>query len=62
MTRHLPLLLLLALPACQGDGSRHSDTTASPDTFNRDTVQTYDIQTGEFQQQPPYGARSNESQ
>jgi hypothetical protein len=63
MPRHLLLLLLLLpLPACQGDGSRQPAATSPPDSFDRDTVQTYDLQTGEFHQQPPYGARSNQSQ
>jgi len=65
MTRPLLLLLVPALASCQGNGSPHPAAPAassSADPFNRDTVQTYDIQTGEFQQHPPYGARSNQPQ
>jgi hypothetical protein len=71
MTPHTPrLLLLLALtpllPACQSAAPRPATSTAAdtpaPHTFNQDTVQTYDLQTGEFQQQPPFGARSDRAQ
>ena len=62
MRRPLLLLLLLALPACQGAGFRKSAGPPLPDTFDRDTVQSYDIQTGEYHQQPPFGARSDQSQ
>jgi hypothetical protein len=67
MPRRLLLVLLLPLAACQGNATRHSTTTSSTDassprSFNQDTVQTFDIQTGEFQQRPPYGARSNQPQ
>jgi hypothetical protein len=65
----LPLILLL--PACQGD--RHAfqppvaaETAPSEptpaETFDHDTVQTYDVNTRDFQEQAPYGARSNRSQ
>jgi hypothetical protein len=67
MLRHfLVLLLLPLLPACQNAAPRQSAAAStespSPPTFNQETVQTYDLQTGEFQQQPPFGDRSNGSQ
>jgi hypothetical protein len=67
MARRLLLLLLLPLfPGCQNATPRQASTSsaaspAHPD-FSQNTVQTYDIQTGEFQQQPPFGDRSNRSQ
>ena len=67
MARHLLLLLLLPFfPACQNAAPRQASTSSAasathPD-FSQNTVQTYDIQTGQFQQQPPYGARSNRTQ
>jgi hypothetical protein len=63
MPRPLLLLLLLALPACQGDNSRQSASMAGPaDNFDPATVQTYDIQTEEYHQQPPFGARADRGQ
>jgi hypothetical protein len=63
MARPLLLLLLLPLlPACQNAAPQKSASSpAAPEaqTFDQATVQTYDRQTGEFQQQPPFGARSN---
>jgi hypothetical protein len=61
MARYLLLLLLPLLPACQSP-VLHPAASDSAQNFNRDTVQTYDIQTGEFQQKPPYGARSDRAQ
>jgi len=61
----LLVLLLPLLPACQNAAPHPAaSSTETPDshTFDQDTVQTYDRQTGEFQQQPPFGARSNLSQ
>jgi len=61
MPRHLLLLiLLLPLPACQGNGSRPPATAATADPFDRDTLQTYDPQTRDFQEKPPFGAQSNQ--
>ena len=66
MPRLLLLLLLPLLPACQSAAPRQAASAAAdtpaPHTFNQDTVQTYDIQSGEFQQQPPFGARSDRGQ
>lgn len=72
MSRSLAPLTLIALcmllPACQGNGPRQSPAASaaepapSPHTFDSDTIQTYDLQTGQYQQQPPFGARSNRSQ
>ncbi len=62
MPRPFLLLFLLALPGCQGNGSHPSTGSSLSNTFDPNTVQTYDIQTGEYHQQPPFGARSNQSQ
>jgi len=68
-----PFLFILLLPlvtACQTPrpsqstaGSADATTMPTPrSSFNQDTVQTYDIETNEFQQGPPFGARSDRSQ
>ena len=63
MPRHFLLILLLpVLSGCQNAASPQSASSSSApesQSFNQETVQTYDHQTGEFQQQPPFGARSN---
>jgi outer membrane biogenesis lipoprotein LolB len=52
---------LSVLTACAGPERSAAD--ASPaHSFNQDTVQTYNIQTHDFQQQAPFGAESNRSQ
>jgi hypothetical protein len=67
MPRHLLLVSLLLLEGCQGNPmhpptSSTTSTEGAPGDFNRDTVQTYDLQSGEFQQQPPFGARADRAQ
>ncbi|MGA3172412.1 MAG: hypothetical protein ABSE62_15530 [Chthoniobacteraceae bacterium] len=63
MPRAFFLVLFLGLAACQGDGSHHSTSASAPsDNFDSDTVQTYNLQTADFQQQSPWGACSNQSQ
>jgi hypothetical protein len=64
MRRTLLLLPLLAfLPACQNaPGSHNAAAPAPTPTFYQSTGQTYDNQTGEFQQAPPFGARSDRSE
>lgn len=67
MPRHLLLVSLLLLEGCQGNPMHlppdsSTSAEAAPGGFNRDTVQTYDIQSGQFQQQPPFGARSDRTQ
>jgi hypothetical protein len=61
MRGQLLLLIPLAfLPACQNAPAfRQAAAPAATPTFNQQTVQTYDLQTGEFQQTPPFGARSD---
>jgi hypothetical protein len=61
MRRPFHLLLLLALPACQGPGPL-TGSAPPPDSFNHDTARTYDVQTREFQAEPPFGAQSNRDQ
>ena len=61
IARMLPLLFLLALAACQGAGSRQPVQPAANEGFDQQTNQTYDVQTRQFQQAPPFGARSNQS-
>jgi uncharacterized lipoprotein YajG len=57
------LLPLALLAACQSaPSSREAAVPAPTPTFNQNTVQTYDLQTGEFQQAPPFGARSDRAE
>jgi hypothetical protein len=62
MARYFLLPLLLLLAACQSPNPPSGEASAPAPTFNQDTVQTFDIQSGEFQQAPPYGARSDQAQ
>jgi hypothetical protein len=67
ITRAILLVPFLGMAACQGDGSHNSaatggSTATTSDSFDSDTVQTYNQQTADFQQQPPWGARSNQAQ
>ena len=52
---------LSLLTACAGPDRAGADTSPGH-SFNQDTVQTYNIQTHDFQQQAPFGAESNRSQ
>lgn len=62
-TALLLLIPLALLPACQSDRSPGEAAAPAPTpTFNQSTVQTYDLQTGEFQQAPPFGARSDRAE
>jgi len=67
MTRNsLLLVLLLPLTACQGNGFHRATAAtagaAPTDNFDRNTVQTYNIQTRDFEEKPPFGARSLQDQ
>jgi len=67
MPRHLLFLLLVLplLPGCQNAAYRPSASSSGASdsqTFDQQTVETYDRQTGEFLQQPPFGDRANRSQ
>ena len=66
LPRFIPWILLaslsLALAACRSVGGGQASQPPLAQNFNRDTVQTYDLQSGEFQQQPPFGARADRSQ
>jgi len=62
MVRYLFLLLLPLLGGCQSPRQSSDAAPAPTPTFNQGTVQTFDLQSGEFQQTPPYGARSDRSQ
>ncbi len=53
------LLLLPLLGACQNSDSGQNPTGANKN-FDPNSRQTYNIQTGDFQQQPPFGARFNQ--
>jgi uncharacterized lipoprotein YajG len=68
MRHTLPLLLIaLALPvllgACQTTPSAQTAAAPAPTpTFNQNTVQSFDLQSGQFQQAPPFGARSDRAE
>jgi outer membrane PBP1 activator LpoA protein len=66
MTRTILVLLLAGLlTACQSSApSRTASERASTTSgaFAQQTSRSYDIQTREFQQEPPYGARANNAQ
>jgi len=61
MRRTILLLIPTALlAACQTPPSpRQAAAPAPTPTFNQNTVQTFDLQSGQFQQAPPFGARSD---
>jgi len=56
----IPLTLPFILGACQTAHPAQAAAEPSPTpTFNQSTVQTFDLQSGQFQQAPPFGARSD---